>query len=250
MNNSICVITGAGTGLGRALSELLSKNNYTVYGLGRSLNTLQETQTRATSDQFNCVQVDISDYSQLKSALDEILSKEGKIDLLINNAAIYPRQSIIAQSAEDWDQCVATNTNAVAYSCMISLPPMIEKGYGRIINVGSWADIDPIADSAAYSCTKGAIHSLTKAVSKDLAAHNTDVQIFEWIPGHINTQMSDFTGYAPEEIAEKLLSVLSSEEFKSGHETAIFEGDQLFNPYGNSIKSKLKSAIKRAIGKK
>ncbi len=87
----------------------------------------------------------------------------------------------------------------VANCCKAVIPQMVKQNSGKIFNLGSWAHLGPIADSAAYSATKGGVHSMTKAIAADLTALHpaANVEVHEWIPGHLNTQMSEYTGMEP-----------------------------------------------------
>jgi short-subunit dehydrogenase len=117
---------------------------------------------------------------------------------------------------------------------------MIENDFGRIFNVGSWADREPIADSAAYSATKGALHALTKAIAVDVARHDVDVEIHEWLPGRLNTQMSDFSGKDPAVAAQWAVQIASRPH--ASKKNCIYEHDAEWQP-PRSLKQRLLSRI-------
>jgi NAD(P)-dependent dehydrogenase (short-subunit alcohol dehydrogenase family) len=102
------------------------------------------------------------------SVVNETKSRFGRIDILFNNAAIYPKVSFLEESAQDWARAIDVNVNGVANCCKAVLPLMIAAGTGRIYNIGSFADLNPIENSAAYSASKGAVRALTKAIARDL----------------------------------------------------------------------------------
>lgn len=194
----VVVITGAGRGLGKELAKAFSDKGYTVAALGRNADALHETKDYAASSApFSMHTADVAIVEQVVSAFKEIVELHGRIDVLFNNAAVYPRINFLDESAEQWSAAMATNVNGVAHCCKVVLPTMIEQDYGRIFNVGSWAHLGPIEKSAAYSASKGCVRSLTKAIAADIAALGKNVQVNEWIPGHLNTRMSDFTGIDP-----------------------------------------------------
>lgn len=194
----VVVITGAGRGLGKELAKAFSDNGYTVAALGRSADALNETKDYAASSApFSVHVADVAIIEQVRAAFKEIVALHGRIDFLFNNAAVYPKVNFLEESAEQWSAAMATNVNGVANCCKIVLPTMIEHNFGRIFNVGSWAHLGPIEKSAAYSASKGCVRSLTKAIAADIASLGKDIQVNEWIPGHLNTRMSDFTGIDP-----------------------------------------------------
>lgn len=198
LQNRVVVITGAGSGLGQALSKAFYEQGSVIIGIGRSEDKLQQTAALiGDSDRYVSCVADVSNSDQVSDVFRGIESDHGRIDYLFNNAAVYPKVNFLKESPEMWAHAIAINLNGVAYCCKAVLPGMIERKFGRIYNVGSWADLGPIADSAAYSCSKGGLHALTKAVAVDLKQTDADIEVHEWIPGHLNTQMSDYTGIDP-----------------------------------------------------
>ncbi len=239
LKDKVVIITGAGSGLGRALSIAFCKEQAQVIGLGRSVETLEETQKIAGKDMFSFYGADTSNFEQLQKTMDSIVSKFGKIDYLFNNAAVYPKINFLDESAGDFAQALNINVAGVANCCKAVLPHMIKNQFGRIYNLGSWADIAPIANSAVYSASKGAIHALTKSIAVDLTDRNVDVQIHEWIPGHLNTQMSDYTGIDPAVSASWGVALTKMDNEKKN---CIFECDREWLP-PKSLKQKIKGKI-------
>jgi short-subunit dehydrogenase len=125
--------------------------------------------------------------------------------------------------------------------CKAVLPIMIQQNFGRIYNVGSWAHMGPIEDSAAYSTTKGGVHVLTKAIAKDIARLGRNIQVHEWIPGHMKTQMSGFTGIDPALAAGWGLAIATRQQ-ASGI-SCIFENDHEWQP-PKSLARRLKDKLR------
>jgi NAD(P)-dependent dehydrogenase (short-subunit alcohol dehydrogenase family) len=197
LNDKVVAITGAGSGLGRALSIQFAEQGCRVVGFGRRQSSLEETKSKAAAGRFEYRVVDVKDFAAVESAVRDIVARHGRIDFLFNNAAVYPKVSFLEESAQAWAEAIAINVNGPANCAKAVLPFMIEAGFGRIYNVGSFADGAPIPRSAAYSCSKGAIHALSKAIAADIADLGHDIEVHEWVPGHLNTQMSGFTGIDP-----------------------------------------------------
>ena len=240
INDKIVLITGAGSGLGKELVKVFLNQGATVIGFGRDLTKLRETAKDVDSKQFMYHAVDVGDYQQVSQACQAILSEFGRIDYLFNNAAIYPKISFIEETAEQWNNVINTNLTGVANCIKSTLPVMIENGFGRIFNIGSWADLGAIANSAAYSCSKGAIHSLTRAIFADIQSLDLDIEIHEWIPGHLKTQMSDYTGIEPSIAANWALEIITNEHKTS--QNCLFVNDKEWQP-PKSLKQKLLSRL-------
>jgi len=197
LTGKVAVVTGAGSGLGRALCKRFCEEGCNVVGLGRMPESLEETAALVDSELFSFRIVDVCVFHSVSGVFSEIVKTLGQVDYLFNNAAVYPKVSFLDESAEEWSAVIDTNVNGPANCCKAVLPHMIERGFGRIYNVGSFADLGPIERSAAYSCSKGALHALARAIMADLRELNVAVEVHEWVPGHLNTQMSGFTGLDP-----------------------------------------------------
>ncbi len=239
LNNKVIVITGAGSGLGRALAQAFCKEGCQVIGLGRQLQRLQETADSINDGNFHFHTVDMGEAEQVQNVIEQIIQKHSVIDVLFNNAATYPKVNFVDETAQDFINCIKTNVIGVANACKAVLPTLLKQGHGRIYNVGSWADIAPIANSAAYSASKGAIHALTKGIARDIEHLQTKVEIHEWIPGHLNTQMSDYTGIDPAVSAGWAVNLVKKENMSNN---AVFDRDQEWVP-PKSIKQKIKEKL-------
>ena len=236
IKDKIIVITGAGSGLGRALATGLVQRDATVVGLGRHESTLLETESLINSSRFSWHAVDVSEDSYVTSVVQKIAEKFGRIDVLINSAAVYPKISFLEQDAESWMKTIAVNLGGCANCCRAVLPLMMRNGQGRIINVGSFADLAPIPKSSAYAASKGGLRALTKAIGADLGDEYPDIICVEWIPGHLNTQMSNFTGMDPATCVDWALHIIT---LPSGYRNAlIFEEDHEHVPQ-KSLKSRI-----------
>ena len=227
MQGRVAVITGAGSGLGRALAKRFVESGAIVYGFGRTVASLSETHRQIDSSRFDFRCVDVADFARVKSACDEIVGLHGRIDFLFNNAAVYPRLSFLEETAAQWSDALAINVNGPANCCKAVLPAMLQAGFGRIFNVGSFADRGPIKASAAYSVSKGALHSLGASIQADIADLGVDVEVHEWIPGHLRTQMSGFTGIEPEISAQWAIAIASTPPLGGSR---LFINDKLWVP--------------------
>jgi NAD(P)-dependent dehydrogenase (short-subunit alcohol dehydrogenase family) len=223
LEGKVVVVTGAGSGLGRALCHAFHAQGCNVVGIGRTASSLEETGQSLGHERYSFEIADVANAEQVRNAIDNIAERHGRIDYLFNNAAVYNKIGFLDETPEQWAQSIAINVNGPANCCKAALPYMLKNGFGRIFNVGSFADYAPIPESAAYSCSKGAIHALSKGIIADLATHDADIEIHEWTPGHLNTQMSDFTGIDPAISAGWAVGL--AQRPPSGRKALLFEND-------------------------
>ncbi|MFK7897282.1 MAG: SDR family NAD(P)-dependent oxidoreductase [Myxococcota bacterium] len=192
------LITGAGVGIGRGLAAGFAKDGANVVGLGRTQSSLDETAQDFCGGRMHAVCADVSKASDVEQAVSEVESRFGGVDILINNAAVYPKELFLESNIEDWAKAIDTNVVGMARMCHRVLPGMLDRGFGRILNVGSYAWKGPIPKANAYSVSKGAVHTLTRALAVEVdSAAYPDVLINEFLPGIVHTRMTPEGGDDP-----------------------------------------------------
>lgn len=201
IREGVAIVTGAGAGLGRALSLELISRGVQVVGLGRRQAPLDEVAQNAASTRFHPIVADIGDRENLAGIFARICTEIGPPTLLVNNAAVYPHRDILDETPQSFMDTVGINLGGVFYCCHAVLPHMVDQGFGRIINIGSFADISPAPVSAAYSVSKGAARILTRALVADLGDRFPDIIINDWMPGILKTQMGLSDGLDPKDVA-------------------------------------------------
>ena len=197
---SVAVVTGAGSGLGRALARGLAARGVRVAAFGRRLEPLQETAVGHAG--ILPIACDVSDPLALTGAFAQVRAELGPVLLLINNAAVYPRRDVFEDSQASFMAAVATNLGGTFGATRLALEDMADAGFGRIVNVTSFADIAPLPASGAYSVSKGAQRILTRALLADLSDRLPDIVISDWLPGMLATEMGIPEGLAPEVAAQ------------------------------------------------
>lgn len=166
----IAVVTGAGSGIGRACARALLEAGWQVALLGRRIETLEETRGTADPTQSLCIPTDVSDPASVQVAFNAIVHTWGRIDLLFNNAGVFtPGATPDAMSLNDWHQSVNTNLNGAFYCLRAAFTQMKQQSPqgGRIINNGSISAHAPRPGSSGYTSTKHAITGLTKTAALD-----------------------------------------------------------------------------------
>lgn len=200
LTHGIAVVTGAGGGLGRALAVELSQS-MTVVGLGRDATALEDTAQLSSEGRFHGIVADISNFNSTSQAFDKARI-HGPITLLINNAAQYPRRDFTEETAESFMEVVATNLGGTVACTRAALDDMLDTGFGRIMNVATFADIAPLPASSAYSVSKGAARIFTRALIADIGDRFPGIVINDWMPGMLATRMGIPNGLRPERAAK------------------------------------------------
>lgn len=178
MKNKVAMVTGASVGIGRAVAIKMAKENVklilvdcnkqTLENLGKELDELNA--------EYILCPLDIANEEQVNDAAAKGFEKFGKIDILINNAAVWRVwEPFMTTSVEKWNTFMDINVMGVVYATRAVLPKMIENGYGRIVNVGSVAGVYGNANMVVYSATKGALIAMSKALAKEVTSQGVVV---------------------------------------------------------------------------
>ena len=171
----IAIVTGAGTGIGRAVAVALMADGYSVALAGRRREKLEETAAQAPDGQSLVVPTDVSDPASIKALFGATVEKFGRLDLLFNNAGMgAPAIPMDELTFEQWNAVVSVNLTG-AFLCAqeaMRLMKAQEPRGGRIINNGSISAYVPRPFSAPYTATKHAISGLTKSISLDGRVHD------------------------------------------------------------------------------
>ncbi len=192
------VITGAGSGVGRALAQGFAADGANVVGIGRTHADLERTQA-GCAGRMRFVVGDITREGDVARLFDEAIQHHQKVDVLVNNAAIYPKKNFLDLTHAEWAHAVETNVIGLALCCRKALPGMLERGYGRIINLGSFAWKGPGPASSAYCASKAAVTVFSAALASEIdRARYPDVLVNELLAGVFRTRMSE-SGEDPSE---------------------------------------------------
>ena len=152
------LVTGAGSGIGRAYAKGFCRDGATVFGVGRSEASLNET-ARQCGSAFHVFVGDVSKENDVERLFRRIAVVARGPDIVFNNAAVYPKTAFLESTSAEWAATISINVNGVALCCRYALLYMLETGYGRIVNLGPFAWKQPIPCASAYSASKGAIRA-------------------------------------------------------------------------------------------
>ena len=183
----VALITGAAVGIGRATALLLAERGADVILL--DLNEEKLTAVKAECAAFGrdvqSFVCDISDEARVNEVIATAMAHFGRIDILVNNAALWRDSTPFTElSTDKWRQFFDINVFGTVYVTKAVLPSMVARGFGRVINVASVAGVYGNRKMTAYSATKGAVISLTKALAKEVAEHGVTVNAIS--PGSVS----------------------------------------------------------------
>ncbi|PPF74832.1 SDR family oxidoreductase [Pseudoclavibacter sp. Z016] len=191
LTGKLALITGSSRGLGRSLATALADAGSTIILHGRdteALATAAAELEERTGRPAHIVSFDVTDAASVEAGIAALIAEHGVPDILVNNAGLQRRAPFAEFKVEDWDALVAANLSGVFYVSRFLAPAMIERGSGKIINIGSVQSLLARQTIAPYSATKGGVAQLTKGMAADLARHNVQVNAIS--PGYFATEMN------------------------------------------------------------
>ena len=207
------LVTGAGRGIGRAIAVALAKAGCTVVVTARSLAELLavEQEIVAANGNVRVVQADLTRDDELHSLVQAC----GAVDFLINNAGWGKRAPVVRSRVDDWDQTFRLNLRAPMILAKELLPPMIRKGDGAVINIGSVSGKSGEANGAAYSASKFGLIGFTQSLFEEVRENGIKVAVI--LPGFVDTpmippvkQLDRSRMIQADDVAEAVLYVLTS----------------------------------------
>ena len=208
LKDKVVLITGAGSGLGKALALAAGQVGAKVICAGRRKDKIQQTadEVNKVGGMGTAVEMDVTDLKSLEKGV-KMAEKVGPIDVLINNAGIITGMKAVQDlPVEEWDKIMATNVRGPYLLTRAILPGMIQRGFGRILNIS--APIKHLPKAAAYCASKCALDSLTKAVGYELKGVDVIINAVE--PPFLDTEMHK-GGKKPEEVVAQILELVGLE---------------------------------------
>ncbi len=187
MKKSLIVITGASSGIGRAIAQEFSRNSYPLLLLARRLDRLDSLNLPNTI----CRSVDISDYSSVSNSISFAEEQYGSAECLINNAGVLFANNFHEQTSTEWEKMLETNLTGVINCTHLVMNSMIKNRKGTVINVNSIAGKKGFPMLAAYCATKYAISGFTESLR--IEAAKKKLRFISVSPGYTETELYDHT---------------------------------------------------------
>lgn len=227
--NKVALITGGGTGIGRAIALLFADHGASVAICGRQQEPLERTalEIRAKERRAVAVEADISREDEIRRTVEATVARLGKLDILVNNASIVGQVApVSALELEPWAQVLAVNLTGAMLCCREALEHMMPRRSGAILNVSSNVGRRGFANRAPYVCSKWALHGLTQTLALEVAQYGIRVNAI--CPGPVLTErlqqamksMAEARGVTVEAIHEAWLAESPMRRFATEEECA------------------------------
>jgi glucose 1-dehydrogenase len=188
-NGKVMIVTGGGSGIGQAVCRQAASKGARVVVVNRTAQKGEDTAKGITNEGFDAIalQGDVSSEKDIQRIVAETISRYGKIDVLINSAAVCPQVRLTELSLEQWNNVITNNLTSVFLFCREVIPHMLQAGGGNIVNVSSVHALSTLEGYSAYAASKGGIVSLTRAIALDFAKQN--IRVNTVLPGAVQTPM-------------------------------------------------------------
>jgi len=185
------VVIGATSGIGKAIALGFAEAGADVVPTGRRANLVEEAarEVEARGRRSLAMTTDVSDTQSVQALADTTIEKFGKVDILVNAAGYTIRRSTLDVSDEEWEGILDVNLTGMLRACRAFGRHMVERRYGRIINIGSLTSVVALHEVAAYGASKAGVAALTKSLAVEWGPHNVCVNAI--LPGVFRTALNE-----------------------------------------------------------
>jgi NAD(P)-dependent dehydrogenase (short-subunit alcohol dehydrogenase family) len=190
LTGQVALVTGTSRGLGQHFARALARAGADLVLTSRSRASLAgfEEEVKALGRRAATVELDVRDQHSIQSAVEDAVKAFGKLDILVNNAGCNVRKPALDVTWDDWNLVLDTNLRGTFFVAQAAARHMIERGYGRIINIGSVTSVFGYAGLAPYGASRGGVRQLTMSLADDWGMHGVTVNCLA--PGWFKTEQN------------------------------------------------------------
>ncbi|MBA2173953.1 SDR family oxidoreductase [Halobacillus locisalis] len=224
LTNKAAIITGASSGIGKAIAHHLAKEGANVVLAARRSERLQELAEEIQKEhgtEAKVVETDVTKKADVENLVKQTKESFGSVDVFVNNAGVMLLSFLKNDHVDEWEQMVDVNIKGVLYGIHAALPDMLEQGSGHMINVSSVAGHEVFPSSTVYSATKYAVKALSMGLEKELARSN--VRVTNISPGAVDTELTEHItdGDVLEMFKDRSMQPLEAEDIASAVTYAV-----------------------------
>lgn len=201
LKDKVTLITGAAAGIGEGAAHLCAELGALVYILDRNAagGVAVAERIRAAGGTAFAFATDVTQPETIRPAVEDAIQRFGRVDVLINNAGIYPRRAFLDMQESEWDQMHDIHLKGLFHCCKLVLPHMVGRRSGKIVNISSVTFFKGMANLSHYVAAKGGIIGFTRSLAREMGPHNVYVNCIT--PGAILVESEKLVA-TPEQMAE------------------------------------------------
>ncbi|PQJ77565.1 SDR family NAD(P)-dependent oxidoreductase [Polaribacter glomeratus] len=221
VKNKIIIITGAGSGIGKATAILFAKHGATVVVSDINLESAQKVADEIVANKWKAlaIKVNVAKFEEVENLINTTVENFGCLDVIVNNAGIGPNLLRTHDSLlKDWDRVIAVNQTGVFYCMKVALQQFLKQGHGNIVNIASLAGLKASPNNISYSASKFAVVGMTKSAAMEYATKN--IRVNAVCPGYTESALLDQLLNAKPEMDAILKSVIPMKRYGKAAEIA------------------------------
>jgi NAD(P)-dependent dehydrogenase (short-subunit alcohol dehydrogenase family) len=221
VKNKVVIVTGAGSGIGKAAAIHFASYGAIVVVSDINLDSAKKVADEIVTNggESLAVKTDVTKFNEVEDLVNQTLSNYKKLDVIVNNAGIGPNLLPTHKSRlEDWDKVIAVNQTGVFYCMKVALQQFLKQGYGNIVNIASLAGLKASPNNISYSASKFAVVGMTKSAAMEYATKN--IRVNAVCPGYTESALLDQLINAKPEMDAILKSVIPMKRYGKASEIA------------------------------
>jgi NAD(P)-dependent dehydrogenase (short-subunit alcohol dehydrogenase family) len=221
VKNKIVIVTGAGSGIGKATAIHFAKHGATVVVSDRKSESANKVVELIVKDGGTALQIeaDVTNFEAVENLVAQTVKEFGRLDVIVNNAGIGPNLLRTHEATlQDWNQVIAVNQTGVFYCMKVALGQFLKQGGGNIINIASLAGLKASPNNISYSASKFAVVGMTKSAAMEYATKN--IRVNAVCPGYTESALLDQLIAAKPEMDAVLKSVIPMKRYGKAEEIA------------------------------